>query len=117
MDQKQRVETLLKFNATKVALRYITTLRTYFDRWTKAVAAQDSEILEGITGEAVYLKHMRPAENRQILRSARMPDNRAFDNLTNMTDRLYELSKLKEKVPKIGLKKWMEALDKNRAAN
>ena len=60
---------------------------------------------------------MRPAENREILRSACMPNNRALDKLNNMTDRLYELSKMKDKVPKIGLKKWMDDLDKNRAAN
>ena len=48
---------------------------------------------------------MRPAENREILRSACMPNNRALDKLNNMTDRLYELSKMKDKVPKIGLKK------------
>ena len=107
----------MKTISEKSVLRYTTNLRKFFDRWTRQVSAQDSEILEGITGESFYLQNMRPKDTRQILRAGRKPDNREREKLDNMKDRLFELAKLKEKIPKQGLKTWIDGLDKKREAN
>jgi hypothetical protein len=97
-------------------MRIASARKDAFALWRRDVDRMDSELLHDITAGSPYIGSLPTRTYRKTLKSGRRPDPSVLSQLDAITNRLAGLAKVKERIPKTTLKKWMSDLAAAREA-